>query len=125
MNPINKALLGAGAAVVFAIFVAFSWLLLANAHLKTKVAEAEAYGAACHFANDAFSVKVAQQNKAVKQLQANSLAHEKQAQAAAQAAQKTARVYFAAADEWREAKPHGNACATAETFFNIYLEGDK
>jgi hypothetical protein len=125
MNPINKILSGVGAAIILIIAVTFIWLSLANAHLKTMLAEAQANGTACHIANDDFAAKIAQQNKAVEQLKADSAVREKRAIAAADAVQKRARKYFIAADRLRKARPKGNDCQAADAVLNAYIGGNK
>ncbi|MDR3425306.1 MAG: hypothetical protein P4M13_09610 [Alphaproteobacteria bacterium] len=125
MNPVNKILLGVGAVVALALTVVFVWLSLTNAHLKTALAEANASGTACHLANDDFVAKIAQQNKAVEQLKAESALREKRAEAAAEAAQEVARTYFVAADTLRKAKPRGDRCKAADAVLNAYIGGGK
>lgn len=123
MTPINKILFGIGAAIVLIIAVTIIWLSLANAHLKTQLAQAQANGTACHLANDEFSATVAKQNKAVERLRSNGVALEKQAKASALAARKTADAYLASADKLRKLKPRGDACKAVENLFDRYLEG--
>jgi len=122
MNPVNKILLGVGAALAALIAVAFMWLSLANAHLKTALAQAQANGTACHLANDAFTATVARQNKAVEQMKDENAVREKRAQAAAYEAQKAVRAYSLAAEKLRKIKPRGDACRSTEAIMNLYLK---
>ena len=125
MNPVNKILLGIGAAVVFVIVVAFICLSLANAHLKTQLAEALANGTACHLVNDDFAVRAAEQNRAVAALQTESAAREKKAKAAVSAAQKAADGYLRAAEKIRATKKTGDACVAAMRALNDYAEAGR
>jgi hypothetical protein len=125
MNPVNKILFGLGAAVVLIITVAFVWLSLANAYLKTELAESQANDTACHLANDEFAAKAAAQNRAVAQLRDESLAHEKRAQEAVREAQKSAQVFLKAADKLRKTNMHGDACKTSEALLDDYIGGGK
>lgn len=118
MNPVNKILLGLGAAVALIIGAVFVWLFLANAHLQAKLAQAEAGSTACYLANQEFAVQVARQNEAVEVLKAERL---KRAQAASYEAQKTMRAHFLAAEELRKVKSRGGTCEAAENILNNYV----
>ncbi len=121
MNPLNKILLGIGAFVALVIIVAFVWLSLANAHLKTQLAQSQSLGTACIIANRDFASKTTQQNKAVVALQKAGLAREKKAQRAAFEAQRTVRAYTLAADKLRKLKITGDQCVAAQNLFQDYL----
>jgi hypothetical protein len=121
MDIINKVLLGAGTAAVFALF----WLSLANAHLKTQLAEARTDVFAYRMANDDFAATLERQNKAVAQLKADSARREKRAQEAADAAQEKARLFFIAADKLRKTMVHGDACTAANSLLDAYLGDNK
>ena len=126
MNPLNKILLGVGAAFALVIIVAFVWLSLANAHLKTQLAQMQANDTACHMANDDFAVKQALQNKAVRRLQAASIARERRAQAAAYQAQKTLRAAYLAAEQLRVRKlPQGDDCKIAAGLLDQFIAAQK
>jgi hypothetical protein len=125
MSPVNKILLGAVAAVALAIVVAFVWLSLANAHLKTQLAEERTRGTACLMANDAFTARIAEQNKAVELMKTASAAREKKAHEAANEAQEKARLFFVAADKLRKMKMDGGGCKAADAILNAYLGGGK
>ncbi|MGB9154220.1 MAG: hypothetical protein WCD70_14160 [Alphaproteobacteria bacterium] len=125
MNPANKILLGLGAVIALILAVIFIWLSIANAHLKTQLAQAQANNTACHLANDEFVTQVARQNKAVETLKTAGVAREKHVQEAAYETQKTVRVYFLAAEKLRRTKMRGDACHAAENIFNAYLGNAK
>ena len=125
MNPVNKILLGIGAAAGLIIAVVIVWLSLANAHLKTELAQTEANNTACHLANDEFVTQVAIQNKAVDLLKTQSLAREKRAQAAARQTEKEAHSYFLLAAEMAKNKKQGDACHAAQALFDRYWASAK
>jgi hypothetical protein len=122
MTPVNKIFLGIGAALVLIGTLTIIWLSLANAHLKTKLAQAQSYATACHMANDEFAAHVLRQNAAVQALRDDAAAHEKHAQFLSAEAEKTAQRYALAADKLRKAAPSDDACRAADALFNQYLE---
>jgi hypothetical protein len=122
MTPVNKIFLGIGAALVLIGTLTIIWLSLANAHLKTKLAQAQSDATACHMANDEFAAHVLRQNAAVQALRDDAAAHEKHAQLLSAEAKKTAQRYALAADKLRKAAPSGDACRAADALFNQYLE---
>jgi hypothetical protein len=121
MTLTNKILLGLFTGVGLVIIVAFFWLSLANAHLKTQLAHEQAKNAAYVLANDAFSSQVEAQNKALEALKADGALREKRAQEAADAAQEKARIFFIAAENLRKMKARGDACKAADALFTAYL----
>ncbi len=125
MNPVNKILLGIGAVVALVIAGVIIWLTLANAHLKTQLAQSQGEATACHMANAEFAAKAAEQNRAVAALAAESAAREKNAKDAAQTAQKTAQGFLADANRLSAKQSSGDDCKAADGLFNGYLGGVK
>jgi hypothetical protein len=121
MSLIDKIILGIGAALALAVMICVLWLIVANAHLKTQLAQAQANDTACHLANDEFTAQIARQNQAVEKLRIASEAREKRAQEAALDAQKTARGYLAAAAKLAKAGAGGDACRSANKLLDSYL----
>jgi hypothetical protein len=121
MTPLNKVFLGIGAALVAIVAITIVWLSLANAHLKTQLAQAQANATACHIANDEFAARALRQNAAVQALRDDAAAREKQAQSLSAEAEKTARRFALAADKLKKATPQGDACRAADALFNQYV----
>ncbi|MDR3450728.1 MAG: hypothetical protein P4M15_13465 [Alphaproteobacteria bacterium] len=123
MDPINKILLGVGAAIVAVIAFAFLWLAIANAHLKAQLAGAQANMTACHIANDDFAATALRQNQAIGALKTRADAQMKQARIEEAAAQKIMRKYYLAAEKIGAAQPHGDACRAAGDLIDTYIRG--
>lgn len=121
MNPLNKIFLGMGAAIALAVSIAIVWLMLANAHLKTQLAQAQAGEIVCHMANDEFTTSVATQNKAIDALRADAAAREAKAALDMKAADKTAQGFLNSAASLSRRKPMADACKTADDIANAYL----
>jgi hypothetical protein len=122
MNPLSKILWGVGLAVAFVVLVAFVYLVVVNAHLKTQLAQAQANDTACRLANDDFVAEVARQNEIVGALRSETLAREKQAQTAEAQAHKQAHIYWKAAAKVLSHKAGQNICASSENMMNDYLK---
>lgn len=117
MTLINKILVGVGSSVLFAL----AWLLVSNANLRTRLAEAHARGNACALANDEFVRHQALQNLAIERLREESAGRQKRADEASMKARLAARRYLAQAEKIRGVRAQGTACQTAEALFHAYL----
>lgn len=123
MNPLTKILPGLGAAVALVIVVVIIWLMLANAHLRAALAEAQAHDTACHLANDEFAQKTAAQNQAVEELHKESAANEVRARVALAAAQKSVAAFRKNAALLSQQKASGDDCKAASDLLDHYIAG--
>ncbi len=121
MNPINKIALAAGSAVAFSVGIALCWLALANAHLKTELAEAQSLNVACRMANEEFAARVARQNNAIQNMRDEDERRKEKADAEIQKAHKAAQAFYGAAEKLRKAKVDGDPCKAADAMLNAYI----
>lgn len=125
MNPLDKILLGIGAALALAVTVGIVTLVLINAHLRVELAEAQANDSACKVANDDFRQKTEQQDQAIADLRTAGEAHARQAEASLQAAEKTAATYQSDAARLAKQTASGDDCKAAARLFDAYVGGAK
>ena len=120
MTPIHKII--GMAVLLFGVVVGVAGLLLANAHLKTQLAEAQRDYAACHIANDQFATDVSRQNKLIAQWKNENNAREKAAILAQATAQKQTQVFQLRIKKLSATKISGDDCQSANQIINAYLE---
>ena len=125
MNPLNKILLGCGAAIALIIAIIIVWLSLANAHLKTQLAISESKNNVCAMANDDFRAAVERQNQALQQLSYDKEAQAARAAAAEQQAQNSIRIYQQDVARLKRRTSSGDDCKSASDLLDYYILGEK
>lgn len=125
MSLLDKIMFGTGAAILLFIAIFIMWLLIANAHLRAKLAEANANGTACHLVNDEFRQKLEQQNQAVLALRNESAARAKKALEAEQKALGTATQLQKHAAHLAQQKSSGDDCKEAAKLLDGYIAEGK
>lgn len=125
MNPIHKIALAAGSAVALSVGIALVWLTLANAHLKTELAKAQALNVACRMANEEFASRIARQNKAIQYMRDEGERRKEKADAEIQKAHKAAQAFYGAAEKLRKAKVGGDPCQAADAMLSAYIRKQK
>ena len=121
MNPLNKILLGIGAAIALIIAIVIIWLCFINAHLRVQLAEAQANDTACQITNDDFRRKAEQQDQAIASLKTISAAAAHRADEAVKAAEKKAAAFQADADRLKRQKSSGDDCKAAADLLDHYV----
>ena len=122
MMNLNSILIGLGAAVAAGIAGFMTWLMIANAHLKTDLATARAEAAICRLTNAQFQIMAAKQSAAIARLAAETQAREQHAAAAMREASTLAATYRAKAEQLMRQQPTDESCRAAERLFEGYLE---